>query len=150
MKLLCYAFKNENQELEAPFLNFLQTYVLKDSDSERKKSLKSDAVLNIQAHLEHLVTHKKTYTLKYLVQKYKSHDLEVLKIKQGNHLLRVIFYSDHDKIILLLNAYTKPKFYEKAMKRRVNKNIQKLLDQAQVYLEDYRKNHLTLPLNYES
>lgn len=147
MKITCYAFQNKSKELEAPFLEYLEKYALKSSDSEKKKNQKVKRLMNIKAHLEYLTDHKGKYELPPLVQKYKNRKLGILKIKESDTLVRIAFHTEKPNTIVLLDAFDKPKLYEKGKKLKVDKKIEKFLDRAEKFLSDYMQNHHSIPLN---
>jgi hypothetical protein len=147
MEIVCYAFTNKNKELEAPFLEYLKKYALEPRDNEKRKDQKVKRLMNLKAHLEHLMDHKGKYDLPPLAQKYKGRDMGILKIKELNGLVRIAFYTKQTNTIVLLDAFDKPKLYEKSKKLKVDKMIEKFLDQSETFLSDYIKNHHSIPLN---
>jgi len=147
MVIVCYAFKNKNKELEAPFLEYLEKYAIQDRDSNKKKVLKLKQLANIQSHLEHLISNKGKYDLPPLAQKYKNRNIGILKIKESSKLVRIAFFTKQGSKIILLNAIDKPKLYEKGKKQQVDKMIENFLDQAEEYKNNYLNFNLSIPLN---
>lgn len=146
MDMVCYAFENRNKELEAPFLGYLGKYALDPKDSEKKTDQKVKRLMNIKAHLQHLMDYKGKYDLPPLAQKYRDRNIGILKIKEADGLVRIAFYTKQANTIVLLNAFDKPKLYEKGKKLKVDKMIEKFLDQAEAFLSDYLENNHTIPL----
>ncbi len=147
MKIVCYAFKNKNKELEAPFLEYLEKYSIRDKDSAKARNLKLKQLANIEAHLAYLLEHKGSYALPPLAQKYKNTKIGILKIKESSNLVRIAYFTRHGNNIILLDAMDKPKLYEKGQKNKVDKLIQKFLDKNENYRQDYLKQNISLPLN---
>lgn len=147
MEIVCYAFTNKNKELEAPFLEYLEKYALEPKDNEKKKGQKVKRLMNLKAHLEHVMNNKGKYDLPPLAQKYKGRHIGILKIKEADGLVRIAFYTKQANTIVLLDAFDKPKLYEKGKKLKVDKMIEKFLDQAEAFLSDYLKSNHSIPLN---
>jgi hypothetical protein len=147
MKLVCYAYKNEKGELQAPFLDYLKKYAISDQDSEKKRHLKLKQLANLESHLLYLSDHQGRYDLPPVAQKYKNHSIGILKIKESAQLVRIAFFARTGDKIILLNAIDKPKLYEKGKKLQVDKMIEKFLDQAEAHKEDYLSNNHSIPLN---
>lgn len=147
MEIVCYAFSNKNNELEAPFLEYLEKYALEPKESEKKKDQKVKRLMNLKAHLEHVVNNNGKYDLPPLAQKYKGRNIGILKIKEADGLVRIAFYTKQTNTIVLLDAFDKPKLYEKGQKLKVDKMIEKFLDQAEVFSSDYLNNNRSIPLN---
>ena len=148
MKMVCYAFQNKNKELEVPFLEYLEKYNIKERDSDKKKNLKLKQLANIEAHLQYLFENNGSYDQPPLIQKYKNTNIGILKIKESSNLVRIAFFTKRDKKIILLDVIDKPKLYEKGKKQKVDKMIEKFLDQSEFYRQDYIKNNISLPLNF--
>ncbi len=147
MKIVCYAFKGKNGELESPFMEYLEKYAVRDRDPKKKKSLKLKQLANIESHLNYLAEHRGKYDLLPLAQKYKNRSIAILKIKESSKLVRIAFFTKKGSTIILLNAIDKPKLYEKGKKQQVDKVIEKFLDQAEEYKNNYMKSNLSMPLN---
>ena len=147
MKILCYAFQNQKGELEAPFLEYLEKYSISDLDSEKQKDLKTKKLMNIKAHLEHLIDNKGKYNIPSIVQKYKEKEIGILKIKESGNLVRIAFFTQIEDTIILLDAFDKPKLYEKQKKKKINTFIQKFLNKAEEFKSDYITKTLSIPLN---
>ena len=148
MKLICYAFKNKNGELEAPFLEYLEKYMLKENDSKNGRALKLKHLANVESHLKYLIEHDGSYDLPPMAQKYRDRNFGILKIKESSKLIRLAFFTKKGSQIILLNAIDKPKLYEKGKKQKVDKMIEKFLDEAEDYMNGFLKNNLYLPLNF--
>lgn len=148
MKLACYAFKNKNGELEAPFLEYLEKYALKDKDLEKERKSKLKHLANVESHIKYLLEHGGSYDLSPMAQKYKDRKFGILKIKEKSKLIRLAFFTKKGDQIILLNAIDKPKLYEKVKKQKVDKMIEKFLDEAEDCMNNFLKNNLSLPLNF--
>ena len=70
MELLCYAFKNIRGELEAPFLNYLEKYAIRDQNFP-KRDIQLKQLANIESHLRYLVGHQaENYKQDYLKNRF--------------------------------------------------------------------------------
>ena len=147
MKIVCYAFKDEKGVLKSPFLKYLKKYEIKPNESEKKRLKKVNQLMNINGHLLYLLENKGNYCLPPIVQKYKNQNIGILKMKEGNYLVRVAFFTVINEMIVILDAFDKPRFYEKNQKRKIAKKIKKFLNLSETYLQDFFKNHIYIPLN---
>lgn len=73
------------------------------------------------------------------------YDFQELRIKEGDDLVRILYVAYHGEKLVLLSAYDKPNRYEKAKKRKVDRKIESMHRQVQIYYEDFLSN----PTNYE-
>ncbi len=73
------------------------------------------------------------------------YDFHEFKIDEGNELIRILYFAYHQEKLVLLNAYDKPVLYEKARKKKIQKKIEDINQQTQIYYEDFIKN----PDHYE-
>ena len=146
MKIVCYAFKNQDNKMEASFLEYPEKYSFGKNDSEKDKLNKNKKLGNIKMYLEYLKNKKGFYNIPPIVQKYHNHSISILKIKESTKLVRIAFFTKSGDKIILLNAIDKPKLYEKGIKKKINKKIAKFLIQAERYMKDYLKNNLFLQL----
>ncbi len=147
MKIVCYAFEDQKKELESPFLEYLKKYKIKEEDSVKVKNKKLKQVENIEARLKHIVDNKGKYDLPPLVEKYKNREIGILKIKEGKTLIRIAFFTVINDKIILLDAFEKPSLYEKNQKKKIDRMIERFLDKAEIYKQDYLKNKISIPLN---
>lgn len=147
MKLVCYAFKNKNSELEAPFLEYLEKYAIKKRDKKKVQDKKTKQIMNIKAHLEHLTQNRGKYNNPPITQAYRNRSIGIMKIKEADGLVRIAFYTKLGNDIVILDAMDKPKLYEKGQKQKTDRMIEKFLNRAEQYKQDYQKNNLSIPLN---
>ena len=131
MKLVCYAFKNKNGELEAPFMGYLQKYAIKKKDNKKVQGKKVKQIMNIEAHLEHLVQNRGKYNNPPITQAYRNRSIGIMKIKEAEGLVRIAFYTKLGNDIVILDAMNKPKLYGKGQKQKVDKMIEKFLDRSE-------------------
>ena len=123
MVIKCYAFRNKEKELEAPFLEYLEKYAIKKRDTKKKEGQKVKQIMNIEAHLKYLSDNKGRYDLPPIVQKYRNRNIGIIKIKEAEKLVRIAFFAKRGNTIILLGAMDKPRLYEKGMKQKVDKMI---------------------------
>lgn len=140
-----YGFENEQGEIELPFAEYMEKYVLVKDDSDTEKARKVKQIMNIKAHINYLIENKGSYNLPEKSQLYIDRDVAVFKIKEGRTLIRIAFITIPNKCIVLLNATDKPALYDKAKKSQVDKHIQSFLDDSENYRDDFLKNRLSIP-----
>lgn len=132
--LFCYSFKDQDGVRIVPFLEYMQKYNPEPTDSQQDFKKKVKHIQNIKSHLRLLLEKQGSYYVPPYIEKYKDRELGILKMRLGNNLVRVAFYThvteDFRKIVLL-NVFEKPTLYEKSKKRKVDKEIQKALDDAE-------------------
>jgi hypothetical protein len=144
--LVCYAYWNEKGELQAPFMDYLEKYAIREGDSERRKGHKAKQVMNLKAHLEYLVDCGGDYNKPPFIQKYHGRSVGILKISESGGLVRIAFFVKRGNTIILLDAMDKPKLYEKAKKAQVDKKIDRFLDRVERYRADHESKNQSLPL----
>ena len=146
MELVVYVFRRQNNEIESPLLKYLQKYVISEKDNVQKIEKKHKRLANIEMHLKYLRNNKGKFNIPPLVQKYTGFNIGILKIKEGKILIRISFFVYQDKIIIL-DVIEKPKLYEKAKKKLVDKIIYKFLNKSEKYKQDCLKNNNFTPLS---
>ncbi len=140
VNLFYYYFVNQDGIGIVPFLEYMQKYSPEPTDSPQNFKRKVKHIENIKAHLKLLLERRGYYHAPPYIEEYTDRELGVLKIKIGKNLVRVTFYthlSKESRKIVLLNVFEKPALYEKSKKRKVDKEIQKALDEAERYRDDY-------------
>jgi hypothetical protein len=73
------------------------------------------------------------------------YDFQEFRIKEGDNLVRILYFCYFRDKLVLLDGFDKPDRYEKGKKKRIEKMIDEKYNQAQKYYEDFLKN----PQNYE-
>lgn len=152
MNIICYAFLNSEVELEAPFLNYLESYksptIETTRETTRQKSKRIKQISNIYTHIKYLKDHKGSYHLPPKIESYKGRQsIGIIKISEDKRLIRIAFCTINHEIILL-NVIDKPKRYEKALKKKIDQSIQEFLDRAESCREDYLNNQLKIELTF--
>lgn len=146
MKFVCYAFINEKNELQSPFLEYLEKYSLSTKDSDSDCELKVKRITNIKVHLDHLLQNNGRYHLPPLAAQYRNTEIGILKIKEGKSLVRIAFFTRIGEEIILLGAFDKPNLYEKGKKKKIDRFIQNFLHKVERYRKDYLLYHRSIPL----
>lgn len=144
--LVCYAYGNEKGELQAPFMDYLEKYAIRERDSEKRKRHKAKQVMNLKAHLEFLVDCEGGYNRPPFIQKYHGRSVGILKMSESENLVRIAFFVKKGSAVILLDAMDKPKLYEKGKKAQVDKGIDRFLDRVERYKADHESKNLSLPL----
>lgn len=116
MKLKCQAFENNDGELEAPFLEYLQEkYKPPDNENEKAKEKRIRKIIAVREHIRHLAGKKGAYYAPPIIKSYNCaeingiNEIGILKIKEGKILIRIAFVTLKDKgEIVIFNAFEKP------------------------------------------
>lgn len=153
MKIRCYAFSNVDNELEVPFLEYLEKNFLPREESEKTREKRVKHIINVREHIKHLAVKKGIYNSPPLVKAYKCPkvgditEIGILKIKEGKILISVGFitFTDRDEIVIF-DAFDKPVMYEKAKKRKIEKIEDEFVESIRNQIEDYLKNGYALPV----
>ncbi|MDM8535541.1 hypothetical protein QUF70_02170 [Desulfobacterales bacterium HSG17] len=156
MDIKCYAFENTDHELESPFYEYLQKYAPPMKESQKALEKRVNRIIKVKEHIKHLISIKGCYQYPPLVKSYKCRkigditEIGVLKIKEGNNLIRVGFITLIDRNeILIFDAFDKPASYEKAKKQQVKKIEHQFIERIEACIENYFENRFSLPLNLE-
>ncbi|MDM8566877.1 hypothetical protein QUF74_14640 [Candidatus Halobeggiatoa sp. HSG11] len=142
MKIIAYGRLNNKQEIELPFYEYLENYAFKTSDEKIK------IISRIYQTIKYLYEHKGSMNLPPYIEPYKKTELSVIKIKYSNILIRIAFFTIEDEIVLL-EAMDKPKFYDKAKKKKIDREIQLFLDKAEENLTNYMENKIGVDITQE-
>ena len=145
MNVVCYAYRDENGSLISPFMEYVDVYRACQKDTPRQCAQKAKRLINIFQHIEFAADNNGAYFLSDIVELYKDTSIAILKMKEGDHLVRIAFFTLLGESLVLLGAYDKPKLYEKGKKRRVDKKIKKFLLQMEEYRQDFLKNSISIP-----
>ncbi len=132
VKLVTYAYINSDEELESPFLNYLEQY------SEVNENL--DKLAKIREHIKYLIEQNGISHKLPRIEKYKDRKVSMLKINEFDELIRIAFVpitQNTETIILLLGVIEKPNRYSGELKKVTDKAIQSFLDKVERYLDDY-------------
>lgn len=146
MNIECYAYKNSKNVTISPFLEYLEKYAIKEKDLAKNKERKIKKLMNIKAHLDYLMMNNGKYNLPPHVQKYRNQSIAILKIKEGDKLVRIAFFTVVEEKIIILDALDKPSLYEKLHSKKVNKRIEDFLFQVEKYRIDYLDNKQSISL----
>jgi len=136
VNLYCYYFKNQDGIEKIPFLEYMQKYSPKPTDQVKTIVKK---IKNIKTYLMILLEKQGHYHEPPYIKEY-TNKLGILKIKEGKTLVRVTFYTHvtpEERKIVLLSVFEKPSLYEKSKKRKVDREVQKALNNAEYYRDDY-------------
>ncbi len=153
MELKCYSLVNDDGELEAPFLEYLQEkYAPPDNETEKLKEKRVKKIISIREHILHLIGKKGSYYVPPIIKSYKCRKIDgineigILKIKEGKILIRIAFVTFRDsEEIVLFDAFDKPDLYQKARKRKINKAVANFILGIEKYIADYLDKGHSLP-----
>ena len=98
----------------------------------------------VHYHNTHLrISPVKQFLEKYTIsssdtKKQRAHKLKVIAfIKDSSNLIRILYFSYHQGVLVLLHAFEKPDYYEKAKKKKVERVISIALEQAYNNYKDF-------------
>jgi len=126
-----------------PVKKFLLKYDLKSSDNAKTKNRKIKILAFIDQTIKFIAENKGQPVLPIAkpLRNYKFHEM---RVKTGSNLIRILYFCYLQKKLVLLNAFEKPVLYEKKRKKKIEREISKILDQTNNYYKDFIKNQ-----NYE-
>ncbi len=145
MKIIAYGQLNQQQEVELPFKEYLEQYSSKTTIPE-KEEIK--VISKIYQTIKYLYDRKGSMNLPPYIEPYKKTQLSVIKIKHSDLLIRIAFFTTEDEIVLL-EVMDKPKYYDKAKKKQIDKKIESFLKEAEKNLIDYLANKIGVDITEE-
>ena len=134
-----------NKELQwFPVKKFLAKYACLPKDSARVRDKKVKVLAFIDQSIQFIAEHKgkPIPPIAKTIRGYKFHEL---RIKEGNKLIRILYFAYHKEKLVLLNAFEKPELYQKGKKKKIDKKVGNILRQTHEYYQDFINN----PKNYE-
>lgn len=135
VKIFNYCKLNKQDGIEKiPFLEYINS----NYDVKKERDLKK--IKNIQQHILHIASKGGHYNQPPLSEQYKGRNVGVLKVTEGKKKIRIAFYTKIDDMMVILSAKDKPSLYEKGLKRKVDKEIEQWLDEAEQYADDLKRN----------
>lgn len=139
-EIVYYAYKNENNEIICPFLEYMQKY-----NDPNDKNIKQAS--NIEAMIDHVAQRGGNYNLQNKTEEYAP-DLGAIKIKAGKMLVRIAFITIVDEKMVLLDVMEKPSKYSGKNKLVIQKEIAQFIKKALKHREDYLKNEFFIAKNF--
>jgi len=100
---VCFAYRNEKGELQAPFMDYLEKYAIRERDSEKRKRHKVKQIMNLKGHLEYLIEYEGSYDKPPFIQKYHGRSVGILKVSESENLVRIAFFVNRGNTIILLD-----------------------------------------------
>lgn len=108
-------------------------------------------LISIKAHIKHIALHGGRYNCPPVSAHYNGQNVGIIKISEGEELIRIAFYAKVGDEMVVLSIKEKPSLYDKGKKKKVEKEMQKWLDEAEEYLKEYKENRERVPfLSYFS
>ena len=107
-----------NKELQwFPVKKFLAKYACLPKDSARVRDKKVKVLAFIDQSIQFIAEHKgkPIPPIAKTIRGYKFHEL---RIKEGNKLIRILYFAYHKEKLVLLNAFEKPELYQKGKKKK--------------------------------
>lgn len=116
-----------------------ERYGSSDNDNDKTKKHKSDMLAKLNAVIENAANNGGIVGGTFS-SPIRGYSFSELRIKDGDELVRVLYFPYQKRDLVLLNAYDKPERYEKGMKKRVVADIEARHIEAKKYHEDFIEN----------
>ena len=68
------------------------------------------------------------------------YDFQEIRVKEGDNLVRVLYFCYHQEKLVLLNAFEKPSQYQKNKKKVIDKMIKDELNKAKEFYKAFISN----------
>ena len=127
-----------------PVKDYLARYKPLPQEKERAQAKKIKSLAKIEYLMEKAAENNGIIGGSYSCS-VSGFDFQKIRIKDGDNLIRILYFCFLREKLVLLNAYDKPDFYNKGAKKRIEKMIAQKMDEAREYYKDFIKN----PQNYE-
>lgn len=122
-----------------PVKEFLSKYSLKAVDSKKQELHKVKVLAFIDQTIK-FIAENKGRPIPPTARALKGHKFHEMRIKDGSNLIRILYFIYYHEKLVLLNAFEKPDFYDKGVKKKINKEIEKILEQTEEYYKNFINN----------
>ena len=124
------------EESISPVRNFLLKYDINKNDSERVVNHKVKVLAFIDQAIKFTAENKGKPILPIAktIRGYKFHEL---RVKDGSSLVRIFYFVYIQEKLVLLYALEKPGNYDKGLKKKIDKEIEKAIKLADKYYKDF-------------
>ncbi|MFH1890673.1 MAG: type II toxin-antitoxin system RelE/ParE family toxin [Candidatus Kuenenbacteria bacterium] len=136
---IVYYFNQKSQI--SPVKEFLLKYDLKESDSKKQEERKIKILAYIDQTIQFITEHKGR-PIPPVAKPLKGYKFHEMRIKDRINLVRILYFCYTQEKLVLLNAFEKPDLYEKGLKKKVDREINKMLKQTQQYYQDFLSNQI--------
>lgn len=123
----------------APVKQFLSKYDLKLEDTKKQTNHKVKVLAFIDQTVKFIAEHK-GQPIPPIAKTIRGHPFHEMRIKDGSNLIRILYFSFCQEKLVLLNAFEKPELYNKGLKKKIEKQILKIIEQTKIYYQDFIKN----------
>ncbi|KKS53874.1 MAG: hypothetical protein A2445_04530 [Candidatus Jacksonbacteria bacterium RIFOXYC2_FULL_44_29] len=127
----------------APVKAFLTKYAIKSTDTVKVKEKKIKVLAFIDQAIQFIREHKGK-PIPPIAKTIRGYSFHELRIKEGDQLIRILYFAYHQEQLVLLNAFEKPELYLKGAKKKIEREIQKILELTDLYYQDF----ITNPKHY--
>lgn len=127
-----------------PVKNYLSKYQPLPQDKEKTQQKKIKSFSKIEFLINKAAENNGFIGGEYSCS-VSGHSFQKIRIKDGNNLIRVLYFCYLGEKLVLLNAYDKPDLYDKGKKKKIEKIISQKMNETQIYYQDFTKN----PKKYE-
>lgn len=137
MQIVYYFNKKLNT---SPVKEFLLKYFIQPSDGQKRKGHKVKVLAFIDQTIK-FTAENKGHPWPPTSSTVRGYPFLEIRVKDGSNLIRIFYFCLRQRRLVLLNALEKPDFYEKKLKKKIEKEISRILEETKLYYEDYMKNN---------
>lgn len=120
----------------SPVKQFLEKYTISSSDTVKQRAHKLKVIAFMDETI-HLVANNNGRPIPPSAQPLRGYPFHEMRIKDSSNLIRILYFSYQQGVLVLLHAFEKPDYYEKAKKKKVERVITIALEQAYNNYKDF-------------
>jgi phage-related protein len=136
MQLVCY--KAEDGSI--PIKEFLWRYAPNKKDSQKNILKKKRAYSKLKSIINLTLERKGLVGGEFTSHLKGDYDFQEIRVKEGDNLVRVLYFCHHQEKLVLLSAFEKPSQYQKGKKKTVDKMIKNELSKAKEFYKAFINN----------
>ncbi|MEK7072517.1 MAG: type II toxin-antitoxin system RelE/ParE family toxin [Patescibacteria group bacterium] len=122
----------------SPVKTFLAQYALSSAKTEQQREHRAKAAIFIDQTIRFIAEHRGR-PIPPSARPLRGYPFHEMRIKDSNNLIRILYFCYHQETLVLLYAFDKPDYYDKAKKKKVEKEFYLALEQAYSNYQDYIK-----------
>ena len=136
MQLVCYMAEDGS----VPIKEFLWRYVPGNKDSQKNILKKQRAYSKLKSIIDLTLERKGLVGGEFTSHLKGDYDFQEIRVKEGDNLVRVLYFCYHQEKLVLLNAFEKPSQYQKNKKKVIDKMIKDELNKAKEFYKAFISN----------
>lgn len=122
----------------SPVKTFLAQYALSSAKTEQQRERRAKVAVFIDQTI-HFIAEHRGRPIPPSALPLRGYPFQEMRIKDSSNLIRILYFCYHQETLVLLHAFEKPDYYDKAKKKKVEKEIYLALEQAYNNYQDYIK-----------